>query len=522
MTNETKFITKSGDDSIENSSRRESALKMTYTQLAALLQRDVNNPVTRTYTQYIKSTVMAYLQSPSTNIDNIRSVSQFLARNSTLYDKILRYYSTSPLFYYNLIQTNTLWKDVDDQKATKNYDKVAKRVHGFDIKKGFQNAIYQTVRDGMYVGYVYGDGDHTFFMPLDIKYCRIYGKNSAGQWIVYYDATYFNGRNSIYVRGVNDDGNGTWDQVFIDGYEAYLLDRRHARWFMLPPEKCFCMIAGSDDQFDVPLPLFTGLFVSLLDLNDLEQIIADKDALENYKLLITKIPFIKNSGEVDDFAVNLSVMKKMQQELDESIPSLVGTGLLPISDDIQVIDFDHSDVATSTDRLSQSVSNLFNNAGISQLVVAGGSSTNSVGLKFAIRNDMSNIWIYVNRIESWFNYYIEKNISSNYIFSVHHIDWYNVDDYIALKKDELAFGGSLLSYLTALGKTPYEAINEIRFDNAIGIKDMMKPLVTSYTTTDKAGDKNTGRSEEDDSDLSEEGISTRDGGKNDITAAGGE
>lgn len=514
MGKEPNFITKNGDETLEKSSVRDSALKLTYSQLNSLIQRNVSTSVNRVYSQYAKATIMGYLQSPAANIDNIRSVSQFLARSSTLYDKILRYYSTSPYFYYNLIQTNTLWKDIDKKKATKSFDKIAKRVHGFDLKKCFQNAIYQTVRDGMYVGYVYGNENHTFMMPLDIKYCRIWGKNAAGQWVVYFDASYFSGNNRIYVEGIDGSGENVWDDVFVEGYRAYLEDRRNRRWFMLPPEKCFCMIAGSDDQFDVPLPLFVGLFISLLDLSDLEQIIASKDELENYKLLITKIPFIKNSEEVDDFAVTLNLIQSMQQALDESVPSLVGTGLLPIEDDLQVINFDHSDVATSTDRLSQSVSNLFNNAGISQLVVAGGSSTNSVGLKFAIRNDMSNIWIYVNRIESWLNYYIEENISTNYILSIHHIDWYNVEDYISLKKDELSFGGSLLSYLTALGKTPYEAFNEIMFDDAIGIKDMMKPLATSYTTTDKAGDKNQGRSEGDDSDLSEEGIDTRDAGKN--------
>ena len=515
MGKEPNFITKNGSEQMELSSKRDSALKLTYAQLNSLIQRNVNTAIQRTYVKYAKSTIMAYLQSPAANIDNIRSVSQYLARSSTLYDKILRYYSTSPYFFYNLTQTNTLWKEIDKQKSIKNFEKVAKRMHGFDIKRYFQNAIYQTVRDGMYVGYAYGDSDHTFLMPLDIKHCRIWGKNAAGQWIVYFDASYFNGRNSIYVKGVDDNGENVWDQIFVDGYEAYIKDRRKNRWFMLPPEKCFCMIAGSDDQFDVPLPLFVGLFISLLDLSDLEQIIADKDALENYKLLITKIPYIKNTQEVDDFAVNLELIKAMQSQLDESVPNLVGTGLLPIMDDIQVINFDKSDVATSTDRLSQSVSNLFNNAGISQLVVAGGSSTNSVGLKFAIRNDMSNVWVYVNRIEAWLNYYIEKNISNSYILSIHHLDWYNVEEYISMKKDELSFGGSLLSYLTALGKTPYEAFNEVMFDNAIGLKDMMKPLATSYTTTDKAGDSNKGRSQEDGSDLSDEGIDTRDAGKND-------
>ena len=387
-------------------------------------------------------------------------------------------------------------------------------MHGFRLAPNFSNAIYQCVRDGMYVGFTYGDNAHTYLVPLDIKYCRIAGRNMSGQWIVYFDATYFSGSNNIYVEGINGDMSGCWDQVFIDGYLRYREDRVNARWFMLPPERTFCMIAGSDDQFDTPLPLLTGLFISLLDLTDLEQIIAAKDELQNYKLLVTKIPFVKNSEEVDDFAVTLPLIQSMQSALNDSVPDLVGTALLPIQEDMQVIDFDHSDSAHSTDRLAQSTNNLYSNAGISQLVVSGGASTNSVGLKFAIRNDMSDIWIYVNRIESWLNYYIESNISENYILSIHHEDWYNQEEYISMKKDELSFGGSFLSYLTAIGKTPWEAINELRFDQKIGIKDLARALATSYTTTDKSGDANTGRSETDGSDLTEEGVATRDGEKN--------
>ena len=76
--------------------------------------------------------------------------------------------------FYNLTETSDISKAIDQRKLTKTYNKVAKQLHGFDIKENFSTAIYRTVRDGMYVGYTYTDGDHTFMMPLDIRYCRIF------------------------------------------------------------------------------------------------------------------------------------------------------------------------------------------------------------------------------------------------------------------------------------------------------------------------------------------------------------
>lgn len=513
------FTKKDSNDFIENFSSRESALRITFSKLNEILERDVRRSINKSYTQYAKDNIITYLQNPTSNLDNIREVSRFLERYSMIYRILMTYYAVSPLYFYNLTETSDISKSIDQRKLTKTYNKVAKNLHGFDIKENFSTAIYRTVRDGMYVGFIYTDGDHTFMMPLDIKYCRIYGKTSSGQWIVYFDASYFTGANSIYVEGIDGDTTGCWDQVFIDGWKNYQKDRRNAQWFRLTPERTFCMIAGLDDEFNTPLPYFAGLFISLVDLSDLEQIVQAKSELDNYKLIISKLPLLKNSENVDDFAINLELAQAMQEDIDNNTPDLVGTAVAPFQE-YEVIDFDHSDTASSTDKLANSVSNLFNNAGASQLVVAGGSSTNSVGLKHAIQNDISKMWVFMNRIQSWMNFYIEENIAKNFIFTFHRITWYNEEEYQDSIKDVLVFGGSLMDYLTCKGKTPYEAVQQLFFEDAIGLKDLMKPLQTSYTVSNKDVQQ-TGRPKSNPDDLTEEGADTADAGKNETTRANG-
>lgn len=488
--------------------KRDIAQAMTFDQLQELVQRNVASSLNKTYTQYTKDSVRTYLENPANSLSRIIEISRFLERNSSLYKKILMYYASYPKFYYNLTQENDITKSINVNKSKKDFMTVAKTVHGFNLAKEFYTAIYSCIRDGMYVGFTYGDDEHTFFMPLDVSYCRIKGKNSAGEWNVYFDASFFSqGNNSVFIEGSDGSGADAWDQVFIDGFNAYQQDR-NVRWFLLPPERTFALIAGSDDQFDVPLPFFAPLFISLMDLQDQEAIIAARTELQNYKLLVSKIPLLESSDDVDDFAISLKLANQFNALLLNAVPDLVAAVTSPM--DLEVVDFNKSNTTEETNELSNSMQNFFNNAGVSQLVVSGGVSTNSVGLKHAIENDMSNVWVYVNRIESWLNYYIKANISEGYVLSIHKVSWYNEDDYVKQKKDLACTGASKMDLVTACGCTPYQAFQQLTWEIAMDINSLFVPLSTSYTMTDNDGTK----PKKDDDDLSGEGLATRDGDKN--------
>lgn len=516
MANKTKMITQSEQSDYEL--KRERAQKMNFAKIQELLQRNVGKNTSRTFMQYTKSLIQQYLASPGTNLDTIREVSRFLVRNSMIYKKMIYYYSTAPLFLYSLTQENDFSKTINTNKALKGYESVLKRLNGFKMPKEFYNVIANVIRDGMYVGFTYdGEDGDAFFMPLDVQYCRIYGKTPEGEWIVYFNAGYFDkGNNKDYVLGVNEDGVGVWDQCFVDGYNTYKTEGNSYQWFRLTPERTMCVIAGTDDEFDMPMPFLSGIFIELLDLIDLEQLLADRTELENYILLVSKIPVIQGSEDVDDFAISLELAQEFNALLEQVVPELVGVAYSPM--EIDTVKFDKSNTTDNVDKLAQSMNNLFNNAGMSQLVVAGGASTNSIGLNHAIENDLSTIWIFVERIETWMNFYIKRNISEGYKFSFHQISWYNRDSYISMMKDMATLGGNALDYFVcATGKTPYEVINDIRFNALVlNINQWLTPLQSSYT---QSSSSTGGAPTKPEDELSEEGAATRSGDKNAGTKA---
>ena len=501
----TKFISKSVDGTY--SLKRERAQVVDFAKLQEILQRNVSRTYNRTYTQYTKDMVKTYLRSPTANQDTLREISRFLCRNSMLYQKMIMYLASMPLFHYTITQANDLSEEIDVEKALKGYQKVLETFDRFSLKKDMYTALYLAIRDGFYVGYVYDDKQgRTWLMPLDVQYCRIAGKNEYGEWVAYFNANYFNqGNNAEFVGGV--DGKNTyaaWDQVFIDGYRSFQNDRNY-QWFRLPPEKCLVLMVGPDDDLATPLPFFLPLFTDLLDLLDLQQILQSKAELENYALIVNKIPLVDNgnSGDVDDFAVSMEMVNYFRQLEEQSVPDLVGVITAPF--EVDKINFNDSTHASDTDALAKSINNLFSNSGLTQTVVSGGNSTSNLAIKFAQLADQSNVWVWVNRLESWLNFYIRENIAKGYIFEILRITWFNEDDYIQKYKDIATLGGPALDYLSVVEGSPYKAINKIRFENAIGVKDIMIPLQSSYNSSSDS----VGRPQSDDSELSGSAERTR-------------
>lgn len=506
--NKTKFI--SGDKP-EFVYKRDRAQIMDFAKQIEYLQRNPTKNYNKTFTLFNKETVKTYLQNPATNQDTLREISRFLCRYSMLYQKMIMHYATIPLFNYNIMPNDDFTQDYDIEQIVKNYQKAITEFNKFDIKKEEYNALYFAIRDGFYVGYIYQNKQaKTFLMPLDVQYCRIIGKNQDGQWVVYFNAAYFDaGSNKELVLGV--DGKietATWDQIFIDGYNQYKNGGRDYQWFRLDPSKTQVLLTCADDEFYAPIPFFAPLFVSLMDLIDLEQIVQAKNELENYKLLISKIPLVDKgqSGDIDDFAISLELSRYFNELLAQNVPEQVAVGYSPM--DIEVINFEKSNSADSTDKLSDAINNLFENAGASKVAVSGGGTNPStLAIKYGMIEDQDIVWVWVNRIESWLNYFIKENIVKGFTLEIHKISDFNREEYINIRKEAATLGNNKMSYITAVEESPFKAMQKLRFENAIGLTDMMIPLQSSYNggSTNSEG----GRPTTSDDELSPSGDRTR-------------
>ena len=504
-----KIIDKSTEDN-GFSVKREKMQSVSFSKMQEILQRNINRNLNLTFTHYSKEMIKQYLNSPANNVDNIRAVSRFLCRYSILYQKIIMYLASMPLFHYNITPVNSFNEDIEVEEQTKKYYKVLSEFNKFNIKKELYNVLFSAIRDGIYIGYMFDKDDGAekrFLMMLEPQYVRVLGKNASGEWVVYFNAAYFDSAsNKEFVLG--PDGYlraDTWPQIFVDGYKKYKDDGRDYQWFRLPPEKTLVLLIGPEDEFAYPLPFLAPLFTSLLDLLDLEQIVQDKTELENIKMVVSKIPLL-DDNTVDDFAISIEMADFFNNLLQTAVPEVVSCVTSPM--DITVENFEGSNTTADTDELAKAIGNLFNNAGFSQVVVTGGgASPSTLAIKYSQINDSCITWVWVNRLETWFNYYIAEKIAKGYIFEILRMTPYNQEDYINTKKEAATLGGSALDYTSAVDGSPFKVINKLRFENALGIKDLMVPLSTSYT---QSGDEERGRPLTPDDELTDSGQRTRD------------
>lgn len=495
------------------------AQMINFQELQRILQQNISKGTSKTYTQYTKEKLQSYIKSPLANIDNLRDISAFLYRISHNYKKIIEYYAYTPIFSYNVSYNTPDWANPpqDASEYIKGYQELCTRLENMDLKEMGSQMIATCLRDGIYCGFCYDDGDSFFIHPLDPKYYKIGSRAEKDTWIVKFDASYFDsGNNKDFLYGTGsetDSEEGLWDDVFVEGYKTYKSKGNDYKWFELPPEKTICIICGDDPV--VPLPYFLPVFVSLLDLLDYEALIRSKTELENYVLLLSKIPMNENSGEVNDFAVDLEIVQATQAAIDEVLPSLVGSAWTPC--EVEKIEFGNKNQVDDTNVYSQAIKNLFSSLGISEMIF-NGQKSGSVGLKHSITVDMTLPMELLKRIEANIQRYVKLNITEDFEFYFHYVSVFDLDEKMSQRKDKATLGIDTMDYATLDGSSPSRVVNNAFMMRSLGLMNYFTPLSSSYTQSGTSDNKGGGQTKKDDqiADSTEE---TRDAEKNETTKA---
>lgn len=440
--------------------------------MSKLMVADIGKKSTKTYTQYTKENFRSYIQNPSSNEKNLREMSNFLYRVSMLYRRILNYLSDIPLFYWNLIPQLDFTDSVDSSKILKNYYKVLQLLQNMSLPQEYRKILSTVFRDGVFYGFVYQDKNSFFIHKLDPDYCRIV-EIEAGCYNFAFDFSYFT-KYSTYLDYM--------DPYFKTLYEAYEKDKTNMQWQILDSSRTIC-IKTDPDISDLNLPLLVGLFEALIDLIDARTLQRNKDEIQNYKLIVQKIPYFDNSKEVDDFSLDTETALKFYRKLADIVPNAVGVVLSPM--DIDTVDFKQDE--TSSDLIEASINNVFSEGGVSTLLF-NSDTTGSVGLDGSVKVDVAWVWKIVESLEQWTRRYIAYNTTGNskYFFEILRVDIFNRD---SISTHELALANSgvpnKLKLAATSGINPFEALSAQIFENDIlQLQTKWQPLQTSYTMSD--------------------------------------
>ena len=428
-----------------------------------------------TYTQYTKDNYRTYIQNPYRNEKELRNMSQFLSRVSMPYKRILWYMSTIYSFYWHLLPKLDPTDLPDENTLMSSYLEMCSAIDKLALSHEMTNVMYFTLRDGVFYGFLYEDEDTSFIHRLNPDYCRPI-QIESGVFNLAFDFSYF----KKYPEALD-----TWDSSFKTGYNAYNEDNTNMRWQILDPQKTICIKADPDLEENVPF--FVGIFEALLDLIDARTLQRNKDIIQNYKLILQKIPLFSDDGSksMDDFKLELDTVQRFNALLSDSVPEAVGIATTPM--EVETVDFKTDD--NSSDLNSSSMRQVFDDSGVSQLIF-NSSTSGSTGIDASVKTDASMAFRLVKYIERWVQRYInyrQGQVSFN--FEILDVHIWNKDASVD-RELKLANSGvpNKMKLAATAGMNPSEVISGQIWENQfLRIHENWIPLQTSYTMSAGAG-----------------------------------
>lgn len=464
---------------------------------------DLTRDSTKTWTVFNKDTLRTYLQSPySVNSqNNLRNLSKFLYTLSFPLRRIVNYFASLPSFSdYKVNLDFSLIEDNDEESLLQDYENACKFIRKMNLDINMFKLLIIAWREGVVYFQPYQDDDGTLLtMPLDSQYCKISSVGYNNLLHVAFDFSYFNGSNSYFLD--------IWDSEYKKKFNAYQKDSS-LRWQELDTARAF-KIDISD--VDLILSPFASLFEGLIDLIDLQSLIAVKDSLDIYKLLVMKIPLL-DSKSPDDLALSLTLAQKFYAKALGILPEEVGLVLSP-GMDINSVSFDKN-ATSDSNAIADSYQNLMEQTGISQIFDSS-RLTGSTSVKMSMLSDglMATKGI-MKQVEAFVN----ERIQMEYANSAAYIKFIDVtaytrDDRIAqIEKAANAGMPVKMEYMSLLGYDPLESISSDWLESKLGlaIDKFIHPLVSSHTQSSKSNASGAPTAEESGKELTDDGEASRD------------
>ena len=475
----------------------------------ALQLFDPEKPPTRTTNTYSRDSLRTYLRNPATdaNNKNLRKLSNYLYTVSHVYRRMVNFkahqincktWSAYPIV--SMVDEN------DEESILREYERVVNIVTAMHMETQIFKIMLAAWKSGVAYGYIYGDPekDGEFYIHLlDPDYCKI-SCASFDQGVLgfLFDVSFFT---------KDEKQLEYYDKEFQKLYNQYRTD--NIKWKQLPIERTIC-IKIDPDNLDYSIPPLSGLMEQVISLTDLQAAQDEIDSLQNYKMVWGKLDTISGTKSPDDFSVDLDLALAFMKKINDALPDNVGYGLSPL--DLNTIEFKDND-ASDTNVLSKAYSNLIEANG--SIILNSNRITNSTSFKLAMLAECEDAMAPVTQLNAWLKFYLKYNHNVETIaVEYSDISPYFMNDEIDKYTKLAGLGLPIKTELASMVRAnPQKSMGMNYLEQnllKLGTQNWINPLVSTNTQSGNPTDTG-GAPTKDDGELTDEGESTKDSGKND-------
>lgn len=410
------------------------------------------------------------------HIGSMRELSRRFFDTNSFYRRILTHYATI-LQYSGLLipkYTNNK-KSKMKRSAEKAYIAATKYCDNSNFRNLFTNCTLKALIDGAYYGFILPNvKDRIVVMDLPAEYCRSRFKDALGNEILEFNINYF---DTIVLE---EDRNSALKNFPPEIARAYKRKRKGevvAQWQTFPTGVGFCFTLFNG------YPPFVDIIPAIMDYDDSVETEKERDEEEIKKILVQKIPhnsqndFLLEPDEVD--LLHEGAVGMMKHNKNVSV-------LTTYADVDAIISKTAKDNSDTT--LSAMLMNIYSKSGTSEQLFA---SNSNLAIKYSLLNDTAYMMVLADKYSNAISSILNIKFSNNYItfkYQFLPITAYNGDEYVDTALKLGTSGYSFIMPALAMGLSQSDLVDIKSLETEVlGLDELLVPLASSYTQSEKEG-----------------------------------
>ena len=414
------------------------------------------------------------------DLKTLREVSDFFYRISGIYQRLVRHMAY--LYRYDWFVTTYTYDDsVKNEKLIEGFRNSLSTLDNFGMKRNLGEIALKVIRHGVYYGYKIPYKNTISLQELPPNYCR--SRFSQGnQPAVEFNMKYFDDAFKDPIQ--RERFLKLFPKEFTKGYNLYKANKLppefpgdQSGWYLLEPGLVVRFTANGEE-----FPFFISTIPLLIDLDEAQGVDKKKTLQRLLKIIIQKMPMDKNGELIFD-------PEEAQQLHNNAVTMLkraIGVDVLTTYADIDVADLDASNTSTQQDDLQRVERQVYNEAGVSQLLF---NTDKNIASDKAILNDEATLYNMLLQFEDFANEMItqySKNKKYEYKVQFLTTTVYNYKELAKLYKEQMQVGFSKELSQIALGQSQSSILATAHFENDVLdlVNVFIPPLMSSTMNAD--------------------------------------
>lgn len=462
-----------------------------------LITRDLNNYRNApTFIKYTKEDIAKYIANPYRYEKQLRDAVVYIYNASPHFRRLIHYFvGLNDLAF--VVAPNIDPKKANIETVRRNYRKVLAFMTALKVRTQLPKILTVCLREDVFYGTMWVTQDDVIIQQLPSDFCQIETiEDNVPN--VSFNFAYFDAHQDLLDY---------YPEEFRRKYEQIYKKDFRIRWIELDSPTSFAVKCNAD-ILDYALPPFAGILRELYDIEEYKDLKLARTAIENYAMILMKIPM----NDEGHWLIDYDKAKSFWSNLDGILPDEIGSVLSPM--DLSKIDFERSNTGDKN-TVAEAEQNMFTAAGVNSLLF-NNEKASANALLLSIKADQMITYGIVKSIENVINRYLHRQGYGRY-WNCTFLDVspYNRKEMGDQYLKACQYGLPMLTYYSAsqgLGQAELDSMAFLEGD-VLRLVDRFKPIVNSAQRSATAADSRVpGRPTADDEDLTDSGEQSREDG----------